>query len=49
MRIRYVLIVIALSIALANILADWMMGCGEHYRDSQGTVHIEQCYPKGVF
>jgi len=49
MRIRYVLIAIVLAIAFANILADWLMGCGEHYYDYKGTVVVEQCHPKGVF
>lgn len=41
--IRRALIVIGIGVLLANVLVDWMMGCGGHYRDSQGTVRVERC------
>lgn len=47
--IRRALLVIGIGVLLANILADWLMGCGEHYVDHKGAVRVEQCHPKGVW
>lgn len=33
----------ALVVTLAWIVMEWMAGCGEHYVDSKGTVHINEC------
>jgi len=41
--IRRTLIVIGIGVLLANVLVDWMMGCGGHYRDSRGIVQVERC------
>jgi len=47
--IRRALAVLVIGVLLANIFADWLMGCGEHYVDSTGAVIVEQCHPKGVW
>ncbi len=31
------------GIWLGLSLASWMSGCGEHWTDSRGVVHIERC------
>lgn len=33
----------ALVVTLAWVVMEWMAGCGEHYVDSKGTVHINEC------
>jgi hypothetical protein len=38
-----VLTVLLFGIWLGMGLTSWLSGCGEHWRDSQGNVHVEQC------
>ena len=38
-----VLTVVLLGAWLGLALFSWVSGCGEHWTDSNGTVHVEQC------
>lgn len=30
-------------VGFAFLVAEWFAGCGEHYVDSKGVTHINQC------
>jgi hypothetical protein len=38
-----VLAVILFGVWLGLALTGWLSGCGEHWTDSRGVVHVEQC------
>lgn len=38
-----VLTVVLLGAWLGLALFSWASGCGEHWTDSNGTVHVERC------
>jgi hypothetical protein len=38
-----VLTVVLFGYLLGLVLISWGSGCGEHWTDANGTVHIERC------
>ena len=36
-------LVLVTGLLIAVVLIEWAAGCGEHYIDARGTVHINQC------
>jgi len=38
-----VITVLLFGIWLGTGLVSWLSGCGEHWTDSRGVVHVEQC------
>jgi hypothetical protein len=38
-----VLTIVLFGYLLGLVLISWASGCGEHWTDSKGVVHVEQC------
>ena len=38
-----VLTVVLFGYVMGLVLVSWLSGCGEHWTDSRGVVHVEQC------
>lgn len=38
-----VIVAIVFGVAVAILMMEWMVGCGEYYIDSKGVKHANEC------